>query len=250
MRNISAIVPAFNEEKTVAGVVNKLLSSHLISEVICVNDGSTDATAQILSAFGDKIKFLNFADNHGKGFALAQGILAASGDIVAFFDADIHNLSDRYINLLISPVRNDQNLTGALGVGCRYKSSLYFPWIVYLTGMRAYQKRKLIPYTDNMLDKRYGIEVYLNSLFDKNEIAIVPLFGLSCAAKYSKRALIQAIKEYWQTGFEVAKQKGEIELSQYINYKDLFNKLAPLADVDTVKIRIKDIATKDIKDLF
>ena len=92
MRNISAIVPAFNEEKTVAGVVNKLLSSHLISEVICVNDGSTDATAQILSAFGDKIKFLNFADNHGKGFALAQGILAASGDIVAFFDADIHNL--------------------------------------------------------------------------------------------------------------------------------------------------------------
>ena len=70
-KTVSAIVPVFNEEKTVKVVVETLLASKLISEVICVNDGSTDKGLEILKSFGRKIKLIDLKRNHGKGFALS-----------------------------------------------------------------------------------------------------------------------------------------------------------------------------------
>lgn len=65
--SVSAVVPVFNEEKTLRGVVWALLNSKLITEVICVNDGSTDKTREILKSFGRKIVFIDLKENQGKG---------------------------------------------------------------------------------------------------------------------------------------------------------------------------------------
>ncbi len=92
---VSAIVPAFNEEKTVFNVISTLQSSSLINEVICINDGSSDRTKEILERFKNdkKVKVINLDKNKGKGNALAVGIKHSKGDILLFIDADLINLT-------------------------------------------------------------------------------------------------------------------------------------------------------------
>ena len=68
---ISAIVPVYNEEKTVSGVVQVLLQSNLIDAVICVNDASTDESLAILQTLADRIELIDLQNNRGKGHALA-----------------------------------------------------------------------------------------------------------------------------------------------------------------------------------
>jgi glycosyltransferase involved in cell wall biosynthesis len=111
---VSAIIPVYNEEKTVAGVIKTLLASKMIDEIIGINDGSTDRSLRILKGFGKKIILIDYKRNRGKGFALAQGIKKAKGEIVAFFDADLVNLSEVHIEKLVSPLLKKE-ATVALG---------------------------------------------------------------------------------------------------------------------------------------
>ena len=69
--SVSAIVPLFNEQTTVARVVETLAASRLIEEVICVDDGSTDESRAVLEAFGEQIVLVACGSN---GRALAEGL--------------------------------------------------------------------------------------------------------------------------------------------------------------------------------
>ena len=55
---LSVVVPALNEERTIEEVIDRLLSLPFSTQIIVVNDGSTDSTAQILERFGDKIEVI------------------------------------------------------------------------------------------------------------------------------------------------------------------------------------------------
>ncbi len=92
---LSVIIPAFNEESRIAGTVHKLVA-HLTSQpyawdIIVVNDGSADRTAQVVEglARGDtRVKLLN-APHAGKGAAVKRGMLAAQGEWRFLCDADL-----------------------------------------------------------------------------------------------------------------------------------------------------------------
>src|SRR5688572_10966623 len=76
---ISAIVPAFNEEDRIRDVLEVVTTSPLISEIICVNDGSLDNTSDVVKEFGSAVRLIDLHRNYGKGFALASGIKKAKG---------------------------------------------------------------------------------------------------------------------------------------------------------------------------
>jgi glycosyltransferase involved in cell wall biosynthesis len=85
---ISAIVPAFNAEKFLGRALRSALTqNHSPFEVIVVDDGSTDATAEIASAFGKPVRCIR-QKRAGVSAARNRGIEAAAGDLVAFLDAD------------------------------------------------------------------------------------------------------------------------------------------------------------------
>lgn len=69
------LIPTYNNQKTLNRVVDGMLS--VTSRVIVVNDGSTDATAEILSAYGDRITVVTHPVNQGKGMALRNGFKEA-----------------------------------------------------------------------------------------------------------------------------------------------------------------------------
>jgi glucosyl-3-phosphoglycerate synthase len=103
---VSVIIPAYNEENTVAKVVGVVKSLNYIKEVIVVNDGSSDQTAQTALDAGAMV--INHSKNKGKGAAIKTGFKNSTGDIVVFLDADLHNLTKNQVNNIITPIMSGE----------------------------------------------------------------------------------------------------------------------------------------------
>ncbi len=93
MRSFSIIIPAFNEEATIVQLIERVLEIEwpVETEVIVVDDGSTDGTGAILSAFRGRCVIETLPQNRGKGYAMRRGVAMAQGEWVAFLDADLEN---------------------------------------------------------------------------------------------------------------------------------------------------------------
>lgn len=92
---LSVIIPAYNEAKrlplTLIDIDKHLSEQEYSYEIIVVNDGSTDATAEIVNRFKplvENLKLVGYKENMGKGYAVRQGMLAARGNWRVFTDAD------------------------------------------------------------------------------------------------------------------------------------------------------------------
>jgi hypothetical protein len=217
----SAIVPVFNEQLTVGAVVETLLSSSLVDEVVCVNDGSTDESLAVLRRFGDRIVLVDLPSNHGKGYALAEGVRRASGDCLAFFDADLMNLSSEHIAALLTPVWT-ASARAVLGRPGDASSSLAAPFGpavaesvgAALSGERAYLRQDLLPHLSRMETTRFGVEVYLNAAFSQSDTTIVTLHGLRGLWKPRKRGWSRAVKEYVGEALEVVRELVRTQLAR------------------------------------
>jgi cellulose synthase/poly-beta-1,6-N-acetylglucosamine synthase-like glycosyltransferase len=97
---VSVIVPAYNEEKSIARCIEKLLDQDYqgAMEVIVVNDGSQDKTAEIASQY--PVKLIDLKKNGGKANALNQAIEEAKGDIIIFSDGDSDMAKDAVSSLI------------------------------------------------------------------------------------------------------------------------------------------------------
>ena len=85
---ISVIIPSYNHEKYVVQAVESVLAqSNADSEVIVLDDGSTDNSVHLLSQFGDKIRLVTHA-NMGQAATRNKGIQLATGEFIAFLDSD------------------------------------------------------------------------------------------------------------------------------------------------------------------
>lgn len=98
---ISVIIPALNEEKTISSVVKYCLAEPLVSEVIVVDDKSTDHTVQ--NAFKSGAKVI-VSDVRGKGISMKDGIRQAYNDLIVFLDGDIHPYPEKVIRKLADPI--------------------------------------------------------------------------------------------------------------------------------------------------
>ncbi len=103
-KEISVIIPAYNEEKLLPGVLEKI--PNFVDEVIVVDDGSSDGTYPLALSFSkkdSKVKAFRLERNCGKGCAMREGIKYASGDVVVFMDADGQHRPEDVIKL-VEPV--------------------------------------------------------------------------------------------------------------------------------------------------
>jgi len=87
--DFSLILPIYNEEKNIDSVVSLLLQNFPETEIILVNDGSRDKTESIIKKYADKVKIISYSKNMGKGYAIRQGVQAATKNWIVFCDADI-----------------------------------------------------------------------------------------------------------------------------------------------------------------
>ena len=93
---ISIVIPAYNEEDRIVRTLEQTLAflsrQNYDSEIIVVSDGSTDNTRSVVERFAAvstiSLRVIEYFPNAGKGYAVKTGMLAATGDIVMFMDAD------------------------------------------------------------------------------------------------------------------------------------------------------------------
>jgi glycosyltransferase involved in cell wall biosynthesis len=109
----SIIIPAYNEGMRVSATLERVLAyveeRGWDAEVIAVNDGSRDNTAEIIRGFADKnsrLQLLENPGNRGKGYSVRNGMLHAQGEILLFSDAD-----------LSSPIEEAEKLFAAIAAG-------------------------------------------------------------------------------------------------------------------------------------
>lgn len=103
----SVIIPVYNEERTLAEVVRRVLDvplpNNLEKEIIVINDASTDGTSHVVNNLPGTVIRLTHKINYGKGAAVATGLKRATGDIVVIQDADLE-YDPRDYALLLPPI--------------------------------------------------------------------------------------------------------------------------------------------------
>ena len=246
----SAIVPVYNEGGTVTRVIQTLLDSGLITEIICVNDGSTDNSLEKLQEFGGKIKILNFSANHGKGRAIAAGISRAGGDYLFFCDSDLLRFTKKHVENMLTPIVQGKYKV-VFGVPTQNKSGHYARHEVYLAGERVYPRAALLPHVSRLSrSKGAGAsEVFLNTLFAKKEVKVVPLYRLYKPLKAKKWAPQVALRQYLLSAVGILQEIGRIEIHSASDLRKLQN----LVQVDTLaalKTKVEDIKNKHLKEVL
>jgi len=195
------IIPAYNEEKTVAKVVEAASQCPLVAEVVVVSDGSKDKTAVRAKAAGATV--VNLTKNRGKGGAMQAGIQSVPGDLYLFLDGDLLGLTPLHVTALLKPILAGEceATLGIFGKG-RMATDLAQKVAPFLSGQRAITRRLLEQFPD-FSAAGWGVEVLLTKHLQAAKIPVVhvPLEDVTHVMKEEKRGLLSGLvsrlRMYW-----------------------------------------------------
>ena len=199
---LAVVISAFNEGKTVAGVVRVALEAKL-GEVLVVSDGSTDDTA--LQAQNAGASLLELPVNSGKGAAVAAGARWLEGaEYLVLLDADLVNLTPAHIGALLEPItagraRTTAGLFSGGGALTDFGNRATPNW----SGQRCIPRQTILD-TPDLAARGFGVELAINDSIQREGLTLeyVDLPGVSQVLKEQKRGLLAGllwrIKMYWQ----------------------------------------------------
>ena len=187
---LSVIIPCYNEEKTIFLIVEKIKKiKNLTTEIIIVDDCSTDATSDVLKKISQvypDIKIIRHEHNSGKGSAIQSGIKLVTGNIVLIQDADLEYDPNDYHNLLQPFIETDADVV----YGTRFKGGKY----VRLHFFWHYLANKILTTITNivtnlnMSDMETGYKVFKSDIIksiklNENSFGIEPEITVKLAKK-------------------------------------------------------------------
>ncbi len=207
---VTVIIPALNEESTIANVVNFCRKHSFVNEVIVVDDNSEDQTATVAASSGAKVIQSKV---RGKGISMKDGIQNASNEIIVFLDADIDPYPEDTIHQLCQPILNNdadfvkasfsRNAGRITELVAKPLLSIYYPGLASfsqpLSGMIAGRKQlfnKINFFNDYGVDIGILIDMYLmKARIVEVEIGYIenkskPWEGLGKMSKEVSRAII------------------------------------------------------------
>ncbi len=169
---VTAVVPVYNEEKTIRNVLNVLTSSDRINKIIVVDSGSTDKTPNIIKQF--KVKIVTLKKPKGKGYAVRIGTEDIKSDIILFCDADLIGLRKEHIDKLLEPIFKED---AAMVIGLRDKgnfiANMIMPYFPLTGGERAILTKVFMKIRKNPLIEGWGLESVMNDYCKKKNLKVI-----------------------------------------------------------------------------
>ncbi len=200
---VTAIIPAYNEAKTIGAILAVLQKCSQVKQIIVVSDGSRDHTAKVARTFKG-VEVVELPCNIGKGGAIMAGLKRTRAEVLLFLDADLIGLTIGHVNSLLAPVLELKVLM-AVGVfeRGRVATDLAQKMAPFLSGQRALTRNLMekVAYLDI---SRFGIEVVLHRYAEEHNIptTTVCLPDLSHVLKEEKRGIwkgsLARLKMYWE----------------------------------------------------
>lgn len=106
MKSVSVVIPVYNNSAFIGNALESALQQSLApQEIIVIDDGSTDTTAEVVASFGDKVRYM-YQENSGSGTARNKGIKLAESPWISFLDADDYWEPDHLEKLLHCTEKN------------------------------------------------------------------------------------------------------------------------------------------------
>ena len=186
MHSVTAIIPAYNEATRIHNVLEVVRSSSLIDEILVVDDGSADNTAEVAERLGFTV--VRLPENRGKGSAMRSGAIAARGDLLLFLDADLRGLTPAQVEALIVPVRTDRaEMSIGIFRGGRTSTDLAQVISPNISGQRCLYRDFFLS-APLIEGSRSGVEIALtiHARANKQAIEVVPLDGATHVMKEEK----------------------------------------------------------------
>ncbi|PKO12565.1 MAG: hypothetical protein CVU39_23600 [Chloroflexi bacterium HGW-Chloroflexi-10] len=209
MLKTTAIVCAYNEEKTIQDVMDSLLQSTALDEIIAVDDGSKDRTAALLRKYQhiERVQVILLPENSGKGYAMTSAAMQANGEVLVFVDTDLKNLTPEHITLLLEPIHRSE-IRMVVGVPVRgeviSRTERLDP-CRSLSGQRVVYREDFLVLQNAIRYSGYGVETILNLHYKEQgkPVKFIYLPYLYHPIKVEKAGFGTALGEYWHEGKQI-----------------------------------------------
>lgn len=191
---VTCLLPAYNEAPRIGAVLDIAMRHPLIHEVIVIDDGSSDATANVAAQKGATLILM--PQNGGKSRAIAAGVASAAGDTLLLLDSDLIGLTLHDLTRLMAPVLDGRADTA---ISLRRNAPRLWRWIGldYISGERVLPKAMLSTHLDRLQKMpRFGVEVFMNTLWidSCSSIAVVQWEGVESPSKSSKQGVWRGLR--------------------------------------------------------
>jgi len=203
---ISVIIPAYNEQATIAEVIKTVKKVPEIISIMVVSDGSTDRTVEIAHSLD--VQVYEIGKNIGKGGAIKRGFDKTNSEILLFLDADLIGLKTEHIYSLVDPIIDD---SADMTIGLFSKGRLLtdLPQFItpYLSGQRA-MKREIIETIPDLDLLKYGLEMAITKNVKKYNYRVtkVKLYNLTQRIKEEKYGIVEGTKKRLQMYLDIINQ--------------------------------------------
>lgn len=185
---VSVIIPAYNEDAAIGNVLRELTRGGINEkndnlEIIVINDGSSDHTADIVKEFS-QVRLINHRKNKGYGAAIKTGIRESRGDLIVWYDADGQHRPEDLFKLIDKMEEEDLDYCIGIRGGDSYEDrnrrfgkkilKLFLNFVVkeelkdFNSGMRGFKRNVIMPYL-SLLPDAFGASTVTTLLMLEQE---------------------------------------------------------------------------------
>lgn len=161
---VSCLIPCFNERERIAAVLNIVTRSEYISQVVCVDDGSEDGTADFISSHWPEVEVVRLVQNIGKTAAIKYGLKYVQHEVLLMMDADLQDLRKEELEAALEAYQKYASLD--MIIMRRINSPWFVKWYrsdVLLSGERILRTADLKQVLNQKQKlKCYQLEVAIN----------------------------------------------------------------------------------------